>query len=414
MNVNDGAMCVSGRLFVKEMVSNIKASVMARGWVQSLFLVYFMFFSVALFAYSTSRPIQNWDLVAYVGSVKSLETDDKVAIHDYAYSSLKSYADDNTYTLLTAGSDYRKKLFTDPESFSQVLPWYQIRPVYTGLMYVMNKFGMNIYSAGHLISAVSVVLGLWVFYFAFRHYIASTIWFSIPLFVLMNGNVEVARLGSPDGLAFLYTAILTRFFLRRSKYLYLLLPLSIFVRTDLIFLVGLTLGYLFLKHKKQRLMAVLSLLASVFIYLAINKYFGNYGWTTVFYLVFVSDFTLNYPATTTVTVTLRDYIYALFDGGLDILITDAFDIFIAIFALHLGVSLRLTGMRASFHSFFSQRINAIAVISFVYVVVHFLVFPAGYSRFFAAQYLLIILAFLALLNRVSGITPLQEPTYSNK
>ncbi len=391
--------------------SSIKTYLLKKGWVQSLFIAYFFIFTLCLLVYAIEKPIQNWDLIAYVGSVKSFQTTDKSLIHESTFTALKDYMDDENYQLLTNSSEYRKRLYTDSESFNQILPWYAIRFVYTGLMYLLSKLGINIFTAGHLISAVSLVIGLWVYYFAFRRYIAGTLWFAVPLFVLMNGNVESARLATPDSLAFLYTGILTYIFLHRRDHLFWLLPLAILIRTDLIFLVALMLGYLFLRHKKLRIFSVVSFVVAILIYLQVNSVFGNYGWATVFYLVFVSDFTLNYPATTEVTVTITDYFSAILKGGYNILITDAFDVFIGIFALHLGISLRLNGVRESFRHFFSHRVNALTVIAFIYVIIHFLVFPAGYSRFFGGQYLVVLLAFLALLSRINGISPNHNRPY---
>lgn len=391
-----------------KIISQLRTQFIARGWVQSLFLLYFGIFSIAMLAYTLTNPSNNWDMIAYVGSVKNFETGDSNEIHEYAYSGLREFVDDDTWTELTSSSNYRKTLYADPESFRQVLPWYQIRPVYTGLMYLLNKLGLNIYFSGYLVSALAVIAGLWVFYYAFRPYIASTLWFAVPFFIMLNGTVEDARLGTPDGLSFLYTAILTLYFLRRSQWLIILLPLAVCIRTDLIFLVAFFLGYLFIRERASRLPAILALLTTVVIYLTINKIAGNYGWATVFYLVFVSNFNLNYPADTHVVITLPDYMRALMNGTLDILQSDAFDAFVGLFALQIGILLRLKGFTRSLIHLFEQRINALALISFAYVIVHFLIFPAGISRFFAAQFLSGLLVFLALVNRVGNLKPSED------
>ncbi|HBR96481.1 MAG TPA: hypothetical protein DD979_03770 [Gammaproteobacteria bacterium] len=385
-----------------DFVSKLKTDITAHDRMHSLFLVYFFVFTMALLGYALKNPIHNWDLIAYVGSVKSFETDDKQLISDYAYSELRAYADDETYERLTASSAYRTTLYADPESFHQVLPWFQIRPIYTGLMYGLNTLGVNIFTAGHLISALSVFAGLWVFYVAFKPYVSTSLWFSAPFFVMMNGVVEVARLGTPDALAFLYTAVLTLLFLRGKRQLLWLLPLSIFIRTDMIFFVGLMLGYLFLRQRDYRIATAVSLLATVAIYLAVNRYFGNYGWATVFYLVFITDMHLNYPADTDIQISLAQYVNSVMSGIMDILVNDGFDAFAGLFAIHLGLSLRLNGLKNTFFDFFTRHVNALAVISVIYVIVHFLVFPAGYSRFFAAQYFTVLLTTLAMMTHLTA------------
>ena len=388
-------------LLVRDIFKYLKLAVLSRGWVQSLFILYFGIFSLAMLAYALYNPSYNWDMVAYVGSVKSFETSDKIAIHNYAYTELEQYVDSDTFNELTNNSTYRQILYSDPESFQQVLPWYQIRPIYTGLMYIMSRAGINIYLASHLISAVAIVAGIWIFYLTFRHYIAGTFWFSVPFFIVLNGTVEDARLSTPDGLAFLWISLLTYLFVRRSNLLYWLLPIAIIIRTGLIFLVALFLIYLVCYDKTHRVKSLIVLVTSLITYLVINKLAGNYGWATVFYLVFISDFTLNYPADAKIQISILQYVQALFIGVLDILESDAFDAFVGVFLLHTGMLLRIRGLRGSLGSFTTQRINALAAISVSYVAIHFLIFPAGYSRFFAAQYLTGLLVFLASLSRVS-------------
>ena len=93
-----------------ETYGHLKAQFIARGWVHSIFLIYFGIFSIAMLAYSLSNPSNNWDMIAYVGSVKSFETGDSAVIHEYAYSGLRDYVDDETFTELTSSSQYRRTL----------------------------------------------------------------------------------------------------------------------------------------------------------------------------------------------------------------------------------------------------------------------------------------------------------------
>lgn len=374
-------------------------------WQQAAFLLFFIMFSLALLLFAFSKPLNNWDMVAYAGSVKSFASSDKKEIHEFAYSELEQYADAETFNRLTTSSLYRKTFYNDPEAFNQALPWYQIRPAYTGLMYALTAAGMNIYLASHLISSVAVILAIWVFYFAFRQHIAHIFWFATPFFIVLYGAVENARLSTPDGLAFLYTGILTTLFLRHSRWTHWLMPLAILVRTDLVFLVALFSVYLFWFEKTQRKAATVSLLASLVTYLVINSVFGNYGWSTVFYLVFVSEFTLNYPANKEIHISLEQYSHALFKGIQQMIESDKFNAFIGISLVHAGTLPGSKRLAASRHNFMAQRINVLAVISVIYVLIHFLVFPAGYSRFFTAQYLTGLLCFLSLLTQLGNLHP---------
>jgi hypothetical protein len=378
-------------------------TVNAKSRGQATFLLFFTIFSIALLLFAFFKPLNNWDMVAYAGSAKSYATSDKKAIHEFAYSELEQYAGEETFIKLTASSSYRRTFYSDPEAFRQALPWYQIRPAYTGLMYVLHAAGMNIYQASRVVSAVAVLFAIWVFYFAFRRYVASILWFAVPFFIVLYGGIENARLSTPDGLAFLYSGTLTYLFLRRSRWAPWLLPVAILIRTDLIFLVALFAVYLFWFEKAQRISATVSLLASLTTYLVINKVFGNYGWSTVFYLVFISDFTLNYPADKDIHISFIQYFHAVLTGARKIIENDKFNAFIGISLLHAGTLLGTKRLAVSLHSFMSQRINALAAISISYVFIHFLVFPAGYSRFFTAQYLTGLLCFLSLLTQLGSL-----------
>ncbi len=405
-----------------EVIIGMKTEHKLRNWVQPVFILYFALFSIFLFTQALKSPSNNWDMIAYAGSVKSFETSDKKAIHDFAYSELEQYVDTETFQELTTSSAYRQTLYEDPESFWQVLPWYQIRPVYTGLMYAINKAGVNIYFASLLISAVSVFIGLWVFYLAFRPYIADAFWFALPFFIILNGTFKIAHASTPDGLAFLWVGILTYFFLRRHRLFIWLLPLSVIVRTDLIFLVALFLAYLFWSYTKEKRKSVkkqgfrliktlrgkvvVASLASVVIYLIINKVFGNYGWATVFHLMFIGR--INYPADTIVHIEFMQYLNQLVESLPRMLQNNEFDLYVGIFLLQMGMLLNLKELRNSFVSLMSQRIDALMVISFMFVVIHYLVFPADQSRFFIGQYLIGLLVFLSLLTRMSGLEPSRE------
>ncbi len=408
-----------------EVMNGMKTENKLRNWVQPLFILYFAFFTIFLFTQALKNPSNNWDMIAYAGSVKSFETDDKKEIHDFAYSELKQYVDAETFQELTTSSAYRETLYKDPESFKQVLPWYQIRPVYTGLLYAINKAGVNIYFASYLISAVAVFIGLWIFYLAFRPHIAATFWFAVPFFVVLNGTPKIAHFSSPDGLAFLWTSILAYFFIRRHKLFLWILPLSIFVRTDMIFLVALFLAYLFWSyskerrksiriHQKPKLRIIKTLrgsvvaagVASLAIYLVINAIYGNYGWATVFHLMFIDR--INYPADTVVHVEFMQYIKIVMQNLPSMLQNNAFDLFVGIFILLMALLLNLNEIRKSFVSLMSQRIDALMVISFLFVIIHYVIFPEDDSRFFIGQYLIGLLVFLSLLTRLRGLDPTKE------
>ncbi|MDO6460019.1 hypothetical protein Q4485_04870 [Granulosicoccaceae sp. 1_MG-2023] len=367
------------------------------GPAEAFFRLYLAAFCLAVFAFALARPIMNWDMLAYVGSAKAWETGDPQLLHDHVYGQLHYYLDAQTYDELTQSSPYRRNMLEDPKGFAQSLPWYQVRVTYTGLIHLLEQAGINPFFASHLISALAVFAGIFVFYLAFRDHITGFFWYALPFTLLMNGTIQSARLATADGLAFLATALLSLLFLRSSRWLYALLPLAMLVRTDLIFVVGLMLGYRFLVARKERVLAVASLLVTLLIYQLLNQHFGYYGWKSLFYLVFVTDYGMHYPADTTPVVGLADYLGALPTGLMKLVESDAFAAFAAIFVMQLAVMFRLDGLRGAAIRFLREPLFALSAIGVVYVGVHFLVFPLGIPRFFIAQYTTGLLVFLALL-----------------
>ena len=377
--------------------AHLAREISLRGRTVAFFRLYLAAFCVALFAFALARPIMNWDMLAYVGSAKAWETDDSLEIHEHVYSRLHLYLSEDDYHALTAESPYRQNMHADPEGFVQSLPWYQVRVTYIGLIHSLEKAGMNPFFASHLIPALAILAGILVFYLAFRERISGFFWYALPFTLLMNGTIQAARLATADGLAFLYTGLMSLAFLRQSRWLFALMPLAMLVRTDLIFVVGLMLGYRFLFHPNDRVLALLSLAVTLIFYSLINQHFGYYGWKSLFYLVFVTEYGMFYPADTVPQVSLGDYFAALKTGLLKLAESDAFAAFAMIFTMQLALMFRLDGLRGSWIRFTREPLYALSAIGVIYVLVHFLVFPLGIPRFFIAQYTTGLLVFLALL-----------------
>ena len=371
-----------------------------RGRTEAFFRLYLAAFCVAVFAFALAKPIMNWDMLAYVGSAKAWETSDPAQIHAHTYDDLQHYLSKEEYLALTADSPYRQNMQDDPRGFAQALPWYQVRVTYTSLIHALEKLGMNPYFASHLIPALAILAGIFVFYLAFRDRITGFFWYALPFTLLMNGTIQAARLATADGLAFLYTAVLSLAFLRESRWLYGLLPLAMLVRTDLIFIVGLMLAFRFLFRPEDRLWSVISLLATLVLYSLVNQHFGYYGWKSLFYLVFVTEYGMFYPADTTPEVSLNDYLSALPVGVLKLAESDAFATFASVFTMQLALMFRLDGLGGTWKRFTSEPLYALSAIGVIYVLVHFLIFPLGIARFFIAQYTLGLLIFLALLTEL--------------
>jgi hypothetical protein len=167
---------------------------------------YYLAFGLFLIAAALSRPQFNWDIIPYLGATGSFEIQDKQALHASVFDELARFVPASAYQSLVTGSDYRVAVATDPEAFSQQLPFYQPRVLYIGLLFLLSKLGLNVVMVTYLISAVSVALGLWVLFVAFHRTLSGYLLLLFPVLALGMGVLDLARLSTADGLAFLAIA----------------------------------------------------------------------------------------------------------------------------------------------------------------------------------------------------------------
>ena len=105
--------------------------------------VLYLLIAVLALWQSASKPMHNWDMIGYVAAAKSFEESDASALHDFTYRQLRESVTHKKYTSLASGKGdlYRETISEDPAAFAEQLPFYRIRPVYTGLIYLSTRRG---------------------------------------------------------------------------------------------------------------------------------------------------------------------------------------------------------------------------------------------------------------------------------
>ena len=132
---------------------------------------------------------------------------------------------------------------------------------------------------------------------------------------------------------------------------------------------------------------------TIVLYLFINHYFHNYGWSTIFSFTLVEM--ISNPADVDLTVSVIDYIYAFARGVYMSLHDRAFLGFISIVASSLIL------MRTFTKSFSDNKeIWAYTVIPILYVAIHFVLFPVPWDRFFIGFYIMASIAMLLLFSQL--------------
>jgi len=245
------------------------------------------------------------------------------------------------------------------------------------------------------VSAVSTILGLWFIFIAFRPYIANLLMYSIPPLGMALGLLELTKLSGPDGMAFMMVSISAYLLLEKQwKLLLLILPVIVLVRTDLIiFSLIVPLHILFFGYYRKSL-AIISLLSSLLTFYIINAYYGYYGWQTLMYHTFIQP--LTNPGTSSSPFTISNYIDALYTGFKVLPVNNAFFVYLSLCILTVYcIPKKLVTVKRL--SMTTINMYFIALSSLFYVLLHFLLFPVSWERFFFGQYILGLCFLLWLL-----------------
>lgn len=135
-----------------------------------------------LFAFR--RPAYNWDMLPYMAIVLKMDKPwlNMEGIHTLTYQMASQKVPETDYRLLKEGN-YRKKMAANAAAFGEQLPFYSVKPLYVGMIYLLYKTGFSLVSSTMLPSIIAYFfLGLLLFYWMGRYL--------RPLFALL-GSVLV-------------------------------------------------------------------------------------------------------------------------------------------------------------------------------------------------------------------------------
>lgn len=364
-----------------------------------LFAYYALF---ALLALATViSPHWSWDIIAYVGSVRAFETSDVREIHRFAYENVKKVAPAEEFEAMapSQGLDYRSKIALDPVSFAEQLPFYRPRVVHTGMAFLLYKAGLDPVSPFWVISSVSIASALIVLFFIARLTIAPAYRYALPPLAFAMGVWRIGKAATPDGLAFLGFVAGIFFLVKRNWGLLVLLPLLIAIRTDTVLFVLPCLLVCLLTGRYRLVPILLSGAAALFLYAGLNRFYHHPGWQTTFDLALVSRFS-DIPSSTP-AITARDYLEAVAYGLWGAVGSQAFWLY-AVTAVCAGIYLCkdiLTGRTALEKWPYTAEMGNLLVLSVVYSVLHFALFPVVWERFFIGPYVMALVVMLSVLPR---------------
>lgn len=362
---------------------------------------WFGLLAAAALLLSCCRPLDNWDLIGYLGAAQAFVEQDMAALHAGTYAQLRQALPAPAYRELVAGDPdraYSMAISTDVSAFKEQLPFYQIRPFYNGLILICHKAGVNMVLAVRLISGISVATAMVLLYLMCAATLTRPVIYGLPVFAVGFGMLDLARLATPDALAFLATVLSVYLFQqKRPGALLLLLPVTLGVRPDLILLALPLLGSIVVLERGFRWPAVLSMLGCLAIYVGIGRHWHNPGWAAIFYHTLVARTT--HPISVPATLTAQVYVHALGDGLRSLASRKTFLLFCPVAAGLLCLTVRQV-WRASLAAALRSRPVVLAAICLIYIAGHFLAFPSADKRFFCGAYLMSAFALLLMLEEI--------------
>jgi hypothetical protein len=349
---------------------------------------------------SLRKPYNNWDMIGYIASAKSFETNDIDLLHQFTYDQLRNSVPAAAYEELVKGK-FRNAISTDVTAFSEQLPFYQIRPLYNFTVYMLYKAGVNIVSATHIVSGSFMVLVIVLLYFMSRSFLRESLVYAVPLLALIFGALDLGILSTPDAMAAFGIILISYSFLKeRYNLVIILLPVITGIRTDLILFSIPILLFMFLLKISDRWKVMISMIAALLIYKGIETYFGYPGWSTIFYFSLVEQ--LTHPISSPPTLTLKQYGYAMNTAILVMQRDKAFILYLLITAYSFYLMVTSNPGRQSTNSSGIKNCTW-CVLQFacsIFVLIHFLAFPVTWERFFFAPYMV---SAVILLIQISGM-----------
>lgn len=359
----------------------------------------FLFVLIGTLAASLTKPHLNWDLVMYIAAAKSYDEPDIAAVHAATYATLRDAVAPTVYLREVDRPpklyrEYTRALHADPRAFAEQLPFYTIRPIYVGLVYLLAKCGVDIVFATYAISGVAVALALALLYFMSASLLRQPYSYAVPFLAIIYGVMDVARASTPDGLALLAIVVAAYLYLRqRVNALLGMLPLTVLIRTDLLLFVLPLLLVMLITRSGSRVRVVASALLAGGIYAGIMHLSGNAGWATIFYHALIA--LVHYPLSQPPVLTAQDYFSTLF-YGLRNLLDDGIFVLYVLGATCGAITVRARS-RSLLHALRTPAVGLMAV-CLVCVIGRLVLFPVAWLRYFTGMYMVGTFALLMLFD----------------
>lgn len=324
--------------------------------------------------YFLLKPINNWDIIGYLASLFWLEGFSPIDVHALTYSSLQSAVSPDRFAMLTEAGSYHSAIHGDPHALMAQVPFYATRVLLLSMARGLSALGMEPIQALHLINAGAMTL-LWLLLARWVAPLQKSSWWLLLLMFALAGAFSLGRTVTPDALSALiaFASVLVCISKHRLAWVGpLLLPLA---RTDYVLLAGLLCLWQFWQSKQLRWLIVAGLSGAIM--LGLNHWAGHYGYRIIMQFTLLDA--VAYPSHMVITWGLADYPAFVLGGLRELASGTAFWLVLASLIYARARRLRFT----------SDELSILWLV-LIFFLMHFLVFPAGFQRFYVGCVLLVL------------------------
>ena len=211
-------------------------------------LLIFLVASQAIICYL--RPYYNWDMLAYMACVVSVEEKNEDVIHALVYQAAESELPPENFRSLTELNQYRRMNFSNAGYFYSQLKLYWVKPLYVILIFLLYKTGIPL-TVSALLPSLIGILGLGALLFSWiKRYVKPLMAFVVSSLLMLSPPIwDAARYATPDAFAALFVFAGFYFLLEKKNVWYGMsfLLVAILVRVDLALLFFMMLAFLWLR-----------------------------------------------------------------------------------------------------------------------------------------------------------------------
>jgi len=349
---------------------------------------------------NVSEPSYDYDLIGYIASAKSIENKDKTIVFNETINELENNLPKNIYNNWFS----QKSLMSDEKSLYEHLPFYQIRKGYTYGIYILSQLGLSMTKASYYLSNIFILLSLVLLSFFSLKHIGSPFNIISPFVLIVFGVNLVSRITTPDSMLYFSCVLCSLLYLENKNYILLIIiPLTILIKTDLIIYAMLIYSFLFLFKNTSKYKIISSFIFTVTFYFYTNLFSYNYGYANLFYYTFINR--VKYPASIEYDYSMKDYFFIL-KSRIDQIFTNydswSSSLFLLMLIIFILISYYLVNQKQDKGLIIVFKKNpyvSLIYLNYLYIFIHFFLFPRPDIRFFSSNYAIIIFSLFSMFDK---------------